>query len=381
MFRPPRSVREGNGGFYVDVGESSLFYIQLDDVEAYDELYRSEYSVLIRALLKNGEKLVVRTSWSKYKRVAQNRGYTGMIVCEDLDFVPEVYSRDLHIVGSTYVEVSVREYIEGHALSEVWTSMSQLSRARVTEQMEDVVCNISKYRSSMFMKLQGKNLSTSSPVQFVNYRMILSMITADLNKGDMKILDMQDFCATPVLSHNNLSMDHVIVAGDTITGIVGWRNCDYYPEVMARMQYQFRRPVLDGESEWYNMLSKMDLFYPPPPPLYTACCMYYNYYLRLRSTPEIYHECLQRKLSEMSDILVPSVRETYMGVNISSPPDWSDHGSQYKHAVDEETNCFQETHDNTLNGLMSPTISSISSWANSEDNETVLDILDSLSVV
>ena len=76
------------------------------------------------------------------------------------------------------------------------------------------------------MKLQGKNLSTDSPLQPINYSVILSMITIELSNGDIKVLGMQDFISTPLFSHNNLSLDYVIVLGDDMVGVVGRGKCD-----------------------------------------------------------------------------------------------------------------------------------------------------------
>lgn len=365
-----------SGGFYVDVGERDLFYVELEETERYEEVHRSCSSVLVCAVSREGETTTVRVSWSKYKRVAQGRGYSGMLRCTSLEYVPDMYSRELHTIGSTYVEVTAREYIEGCTLSAAWTSMTQTCRESIMVQMENIVCDMSAITSSSFMKLQGKNLSTSSPVQFINYRILLSMITNDLDEGNMRILDMQDFDHTPVLCHNNLSMDHVIVDNDRIVGVVGWSMCDYAPEVMSRMQYQFRRPMSEGEQPWYSFLSGMDLFHPPPPPLYVACCMYYNYYLRLKITPQCYHEYLERRLADMADTVVPSIRETYMGLDISAKPGWGDRGSQTEHTASssELSNPFDTDVE------VSSARSSISTWEDFEDNETVLDILDKLSI-
>jgi hypothetical protein len=384
MFNLPEHTMSCSGGFFVDIGEEDLFYVELENTMEYQELHKSQSSVLVKSTLVSGEKVTIRISWSKYKRVAQGKGYTGMRICEPLKYVPEMYSRDLRIVGSTYVEVSTREYIEGYPLSETWDSMDDLSKTKVMSQMENVVHDISRYTSSMFMKLQGKNLSTHSPVDFINYRIVLSMITNDLNKGDMRTLDMEDFEHTAVLCHNNLSMDHIIVSGDNITGIVGWSKCDYMPEVMSRMQYQFCKPVYEGESVWYNAMSRMDLFYPPPPPLYSTWCMYYNYYIRLRSTPIQYHEYLEKRLSEMSDVIIPYMREEYKCTVQTEQKSDSDHRSLSSHAEEKGTTAIPETSVEAPQQNCFDTASvsyTVDTWELSEEEGTILNLLDSMSVV
>jgi hypothetical protein len=380
MYSLPVQSDSEESGFFVDVGEKDLFHVEMEDSVGYQEIHRSQHSTLVVSTSYRGERTTIRVSWSKYKRVAQGKGYMGMTVCGSLPYVPEAYSRELCIVGSTYLEISTRQYVDGYPLSEVWSSMSNVSKQKIMSQIENVVHDMSAYTSDIFMRLQGKNLSTSSPVDFINYRIVLSMITNDLEKGDMRTLDMEDFKHVAVLCHNNLSMDHVIVLEDSIVGVVGWSKCDFVPEVMSRMHYQFCRPVLEGESEWYAAMSRMDLFHPAPPVLYTTCCMYYNYYIRLKSTPGHYHEYLQGRLSEMSDAIMPSVRETYMGVDLSAQPGKGDRGSLLPHAEKDDTDSLCETDVSTVQENVFDTPST-QSWEFSDDECTILDLLDSMSVV
>lgn len=371
------SVVLGNGGVSVDIGERDMFYVELDCAECYEEIHRSISSVVFVVHYTNEEKIILRVSWSRYKRIAQGRGYAGMVHCSSLSYVPEMYSRVLTTVGRTYVEVSTRQYMEGRPLSEVWSSMPLESRLQMFSGIEDVIGDMSEYTSETFMQLQGRNLSQGSAVQYMNYRILLSMISKDLEKGDMRILDMEEFPHTAVLCHANLSMDHIIVTGSVISGVVGWSQCDYIPEVMDRMKYQFIRPVRDGESEWYQRISLVQLYHYPPPPLYTVSCMYYNYHLRLKSTPKEHHWYLERKLSETSSAIIPSVRKTYMGFDAHLGGVESDHRSQRTHSdiSDDTENPFASDSGTT------DFRNSIATWEEWEDNETVLGILDSLSVL
>lgn len=366
--------REEKSGFSVDVGEKDLFYVDLEGTSGYELIHSSPTSTLMKATSIVGEETVVRVSWSRYKRVAQGRGYKGMIRCKGLSYVPEMYSRDLHIVGSTYVEVSTRQYIEGSPLCDVWQYLSQDQKRNILFQMDDIVGDMSQLTSENFMELQGRNLSTPNPVQYLNYRIILSMITADLGKGDMKVLDMDEFEHIPVLCHGSLTMEHILVKGDKIVGVVGWSKCDYFSEALDRAAYHFAKPVWNGEAVWFDYLAKMDLFHPPPPSLYTMSCVYYCYYLRLRSTDEEYHDFLDRKLMEASSSLVQSIRDTYMGVDISRLPTQGDHGSLAEHSLSDHTevNPFDTDFD------AQSCTETIQTWENWEDNSTVISILDKL---
>ena len=109
----------GSEGVHIDVGERNLFYLVLEDTVQYTEIYRSQSCVVLCALSTTDIRTTIRVSWSVYKRVAQSRGYRGMEICRDIPCVPDLYSVDLHKIGSTFVEVSTREYVDGRPLSEV----------------------------------------------------------------------------------------------------------------------------------------------------------------------------------------------------------------------------------------------------------------------
>jgi hypothetical protein len=79
------------------------------------------------------------------------------------------------------------------------------------------------------------------------------------------------------------------------------------------MKYHFRQPKAEGEQLWYDYLSKIGLFYPPPPSVYSIACAHYIYNLRRKSVPKEYATILQSKMVDMCDMLIPSVRESFMG--------------------------------------------------------------------
>lgn len=412
-------VRQCSQGEYVDVGEPNLFYVELQEAEAYTEIYRSADRVVFKVDCADSSTVTVRVKWSVYKRVAQSRGYRGMEICSHMAVVPQLHSRELHVVGSTYVEVSVRDYMVGVPLSYVWCEMQGHERSTVLQQVERFIEDMSEHTSPKFMSLQGKNLSTPDAVNYLNYRMLLSMIVKDLENGDCKLLDMGPFPCMPVLCHGALSMDHVIVSEGVVTGIVGWANCDFVPEVMDRMSYHFSRPVAEGESEWYSKLASMLLFSPPPPPVYTMSCAQYVYSLRLKNTPREYGYRLQAKLNEAFSMLVPSVRQSFMGFDpytgilgdrgshsshentspVEAPSEEDCESftdpesdsftllSQYHQEALEETQAqlnpfeygVEEIQDSTSNRTsVTSGTSGVTSWS---EGSTILNILDELSVI
>lgn len=303
----PISVDSKGGGLYVDVGEPQLFYVEIDEARRYTMLSSSDYSVVVKVDTFAGEEIVLRVAWSKYKRVAHGKGYIGMEDCSRLPFVPDLHTSTLNILGNTYVSLITRQYMPGVPLSEVWSVMNESERACIKRDVQSAMEHISMHRSDMFMDLQGRNLSTPDPVNYINYRILLSKITRDLNESDMAPILMDTFTSTPVLCHQDLSMDHVLIDKGKLSGIVGWGRCDYVPEVFDRLRYYFIPPLHEGEREWYSFISRLPLVYPPPPPLYSVACMYYHYNLRRNYTSPDYHGNLERSLEAISDSLLKQV--------------------------------------------------------------------------
>lgn len=307
----PRPVSFDNrrGGLYVDVGEKELFYVELDEAESYAMLYSSASSVLVRVRTTTGDDIVLRVAWSKYKRIAYGKGYIGMEVCAHLPFVPLMYGSRLSKIGDTYVGVMTRQYMHGTPLSHVWSMMSDGERRRVTADVRMASEAIGTHVSKRFMELQGRNLSTQDPVSYINYRILLSKLTRDLREEDISPLSMDDFRCAAVLSHQDLSLDHIIVDEGRLSGVVGWGRCDYVPEVFDRLKYYFAQPRRDGERQWYEFVSKMPFIYPPPPPLYSITCMYYHYNLRKNTTSSEYYRHLDAMLQTVAESLIEQSRD------------------------------------------------------------------------
>lgn len=371
-----------SGGVYVDVGEKDLFYVELEDTTQYTIVYAAMNRVVLRAVSTDGHSTAMRIVWSAHKRVAQNRGYRGMQICEGMNCVPTLYTRDLHIIGSTFVEVTTRDYIEGQPLADVWCDMDDTERINVAMQVEEFAEAVSRMVHDNFMALQGRNLSTHDPVAYLNYKIILSMITRDLRSGDCSVLDMEPFHLAPVLCHGNLCMEHIIVKGCAVTGIVGWSKCDFVPEVMDRMGYHFSKPRAEGEGWWYSRLAATLLFHPAPPPLYTIACARYTYYLRIGSTPLEYHDRLKSKLDEAYGTLMPFARQSLESLYDSFDKQRSDQRSQSQHLAQEAprlSDPFGTERSDTCS-VASSEASTVSDFKGWSDNSTVLDILDALSV-
>jgi hypothetical protein len=373
-----------HGGFFVDVGESHLFRVELEDVTSYHVLYRSSNSIVLRAVSSNGEECAVKVTWSRYKRVAQARGYYCMEVCSKLRFVPSLHSSELYQFASTYVNIMVREYIPGVSASLVWGFMSKTERHRLADDVSSAIASIAAYTEQNFMHAQGRNLSTDDPVQFLNYRILLSMMLSELNKGDMRVISMETFQCTPVMCHQALSLDHIIIEEGRLTGIVGWSMSDYVPEIYDRMKYHFRASLeSDEDLDWHKFLSSVRVSYTPPPAMYGAACMYYHYYRQVQTIPDWCRTSLDKLLKEVSDALLIPAMPKYDGFMHQTVMEEGDHGSRYRHNNRDSTISSSSSNpftDTTTIAFSESEVSSLAEWENWQDTDTVLGILDSLSI-
>lgn len=292
-----------DNGFTVDVGEADDFFVELRDVLSCRPISTSKNSILVKTITTDGIQFVVRVVWSEYKRQAQSRGYKAMEECESLWFVPILLSREMRMVGSTYVEVSVREYKDGVTAAGMWRYLTTDERSGLLRDVRAAVRLISRHTSSTFMRLQGRNLATDSPVQFLNYKILLSKLSLDITEDEMKTVQMDDFDHESVLCHGSLTLDHIIVKKGKLAGIIGWSKADYLPEVFDRMKYYMSAPT-SSEAEWAICMARTSLTSSRPPPLYLVYCMYYHYYVRGNSLPKCRRSVLDRLLSSASDIVL-----------------------------------------------------------------------------
>lgn len=368
------------GGFFVDIGEAHLFYVELDDVVEYSMVSNSNISVVVRAVTADGGDYAVRVSWSKYKRVAQSKWCQGMEVCSGLSFVPKLHSSVLYSFGSTHVGILVRDYVVGVTAESVWGLMSDRERMTLASDVREAVSLMSENTCPYFMFLQGRNLSTHSPVQFLNYRVLLSMVTLELNRGDMRVVDMEDFPCSPVLSHQALYLDHIIVRDGRLAGLVGWGQCDYVPEIYDRMKYHFRASSGSDEFNWCRFMSSLRLVHGAPPPMFAIACMYYHYYLRAKTTPEWCRPGLDGLLEEVSDELLRPLHVLMEPAAGLCTENAGDRRSRRTHdSPDSETATVHEDPFIDVPSASSTT-SEAETWDDWTDSDTVLGILDHLSV-
>lgn len=325
-------------GIYIDVGEKSFFYVNFAGTVEYVQLHKSDCSIVLVSVQEDGCHVCIRVCWSRYKRVAQSKGYIGMVMCEGLSFVPKSRGREMCRIGSTYVEVTTRDYIEGSPLSALWGNLSPADKLSISAQVQHANSVISLNTSSEFMALQGANLATSDPVMCLTYKMLLSMIVSEIAKGCMRIVDMETFPCVPRLCHGNLSLDHIIVKDGSLNGIVGWSKCDFVPEVMDRVFHHFRHVEMGAQREWAQIVSEFPTAEEGCPPLYASSLVYYSYFLAQHRTEPLHHRALETALSKACDKFIPSVRETYMGM-YPMQHHGGDRASQEQH---EKTRGFQE---------------------------------------
>jgi len=110
---------------------------------------------------------------------------------------------------------------------------------------------------------QGRSLMTSDPVRYLDHMILLSKLVNEIGPEDMGVCELDTFDHAPVLCHGALTMDHVIVDGGRLSGLVGWSKCDFAPEVSDRLSYYFAQPVSYPRSQWYDFLAGRGLCTSP----------------------------------------------------------------------------------------------------------------------
>ncbi len=356
-------------GFVVDVGEEELFYVEIPGALRYIVLQQAERSLVVKADLPGWPSVVVRLVWSSSKRVAQSKGYNGMVACGDLNFVPKLHSRDVHLIGSTFVGTVVRDYVQGDALNLVWPLMSHEERAAIMGDVADAVTAIAERTSGYFWRLQGQNLATGDPITALNYRILLSKLTRELGKADMGILNIDPFHLTATLCHGSLRMDHVIVMEGRLSGLVGWSACDYTSEVMDRISYYFSVSMKRQDESWCNFVAGVPIARDYPPPVYVMAIMYYFYY-RLKRWCDEPAEYVDSLLETASDCILSSLSSA-QGAATLETRDTGDRGSLSGHTItDHSTAPVPPTSFDTESRPQSST-----AWDDWSDSGTVIDII------
>lgn len=341
---PENALYRYGDGFLVDVGETQLFYIDWPGATGYSVISRKAGSMVVRASMHQDD-VCICLKWSPYKRIAQSRGTLCMIECEDLGLSPECLDRTMYLVGKTYVGVVVRTYIPGYTARSVWHLLTEDERLHLKDEVVEFVSLMSERRYPVFGYVQGRNLATSNPCTFLNYRILLSKILEEIDSKDMSLITQDLFESYPVLCHGALTLDHLILQDNVLVGVVGWSKADTLPETFDRMSYFFGVENLEFSNDWLRFLSTIPCFRGSVPPLFFISCMYYHYYRTLKLTPPELHDRIDESLSEVTSIQFPS--NTSMEESCAH--------SQITEG-DEASHCIHSESDTSLSSLESSVI-------------------------
>lgn len=403
-------------GFLVDVGEDSLFYAEWKESSSYRVIDRTFKSVVVHVQTPGEADLCICIKWSMHKRPAQSRGTLCMEECEELDYVPVCYEQMLFSVGRTYVGMTIREYIHGYTARSVWHLLTDSEREALKCSVTTAMMQMSKKTCGVFGYVQGRNLATSNPCMFLNYRIMLSKMMNEIHGSDMSIISQDTFRCFPTLCHRSLTLDHIILRENRLVGIVGWSRADYFPETFDRLSYFFNVGTLGFDNDWLRFLSTVPCFKGPVPPLFYISCMYYHYYLSIRSTPVDLQPRVDELLNEVVSIQFPNDRwaaeeDQFSDVDNTSDKDCTsddtegkEHkGDKVSHSqhdsattvVNETAPVFYNKEDpfSDINAVSVVSVDtsdipsrrlsndnlSIQTWEFEEDTNTVRDILESLA--
>lgn len=349
------STSDEEGGFLVDIGEKDLFKVGFHEIEKYTIIHQSYNSVLVKCDTEGYSPILIRVVWSKFKRPTQSKGYMGMQLCSSHRYVPTLHSSEVFKVCDTYVGVICRDYIEGKSLLEAWGEISDDGKKCIIEEISEFVSFMNEKTSTRFMRLQGKGLSTKSPITFMDRRIVVSTMCDELDNTEMRTGRIRDFNAVPILNHSRLTKDHIIVNNGHVVGIVGWSSCDFLPSIFSSMQYIFMPVSEVADNDWLINMSNMS-FTPGYPIEYTEKCAEYFY----SRSKKLYEQDIER-FSILYGIIMTGC-------------------SKERRAKCESDQWSRRPHKKVNNDSLGDDSSSSFDWSlTSDGGETVREILDYLS--
>lgn len=171
----------------VDIGDDRLFYLELEGIREYWHICSAPNSVSVLVSSPYDWDLVVKVKWSHCSHLAYSGGYDGMAECSTLPFVPRIYWQHVYQEGAVYIGVSVRQFIHGTPLSDVWHLLYREAKMVLVQDTQMAIRTISSHTSGRFLEPQGINLATSNSVKYLNYLVLLSKLSRGTVHGSVSL--------------------------------------------------------------------------------------------------------------------------------------------------------------------------------------------------
>lgn len=288
---------------------------------------------------------VLKITWGYGERAVKRNGYRGTYYAQDMYFVPKVLSEEIIHVGDLSVSILEREYMEGVTALEAWDTLAQRDRLSIVAQIQDIMHKLANIRHFHHGYLQMESISTTSAVEYVNRRVILSKLFKQLEADQIMLSDHNDNNIRPSLCHGRLTLEHVILNDATVVGLVGWSKCDFVAEEVERSMYMFNDECDTRNSDLLTVLSTTSILSHEEDMAFRLYVFMYFYYLaKNKRTSRTWTQTRQRVYSMCSQIICDiddSVASTVVADD--SKGMWSDSTSQQQHQRNSNTNPFDLT--------------------------------------
>lgn len=243
--------------FSIDIGEPRAIGITIENACRFTLLSDSANSACIKISYSGDEEDDVLTvRWGQSIKEVSRADHIAALMAKNITSVPIYKSKRVVKHFGKYVGIGVRCYIRGQTLQSVMSSLSPDDIQAVKIQVEAFCWELAKKTSDYFGHIQHGQLRTTTAPAYVTYRAMLDKLSGVLRSEDWTQRGTDAYVGRAVMCHGNLTPEHILVDGTTVTGIVGWGSGDFMPEAYDRVQYYFRSDPTDPYC-WNRYMSEM----------------------------------------------------------------------------------------------------------------------------
>lgn len=265
------------GYVLIDVNEPEPFKVSCCADGTYTLIHRSDCGAVFKVKYPKGATETMLVRWCKKALYTPDRSFAASSLVDDRMHVPEHYALVVNEFHDSIVEVTLREYIEGLTAYEAWPGLSSAAKHSVMCQVAQLAGEIHQIKSKFYGNITGAPVMSEDSFDYMTKMVVRSKLLNHVNRN----WSMGKHCVSdgiPVLCHNALSPEHIILNGDKVVGVVGWGQADFAPLVLERQWYTFHQcdPTW---YEWYCHLASSICPEDKPHSLFYELCVKFVYEL------------------------------------------------------------------------------------------------------
>lgn len=235
------------GHVLIDVDEPEPFKVSCCADGLYTLIHKNSCGAVFKVKYPKGTTETMLVRWCKKTLYTPDRSFVASNLVDDRMRVPEHYAQIINEFHDSIVEVTLREYIEGITAYEAWPSLSPASRHSVMCQVAQLSGEIHQIKSKFYGNITGAPVMSEDSYEYMTRMVVRSKLLNHVNRN----WSMGRVCSSegvPVLCHNALSPEHIILSGDKVVGVIGWGQADFAPLVLEKQWYAFHQ----CDSTWYE---------------------------------------------------------------------------------------------------------------------------------